>query len=212
MDLTFEPLIGLELFRGERLDGLGDEEVVIVGAIFVNYFNFSPDGCSRASLEELVGVGLGFFLGFGRNRKDAVFLEEVCEGAFQERDVGYGEELGNLGALSSVGGCLGEDLWHRRGNESLVRGFRLMSGVRQGEGTRAARRSTRKGTRTMYRGRRGLWKGEDKRRNEEQTSSFRCLISTVQRSEEAWHRQVRDKPHGPRRDRSIEATKETERG
>ena len=143
-----------------------------------------------------------------------MFLEEACEGALQEGDIGYGEELGDLGALSSIRGCLGEDLWHRRGNESLMRGFRLMSGVRQGERARAARRSTGRGTMTMYksRGQRGLWKGEDKRRNEEQTSSFRCLISTVQRSEEAWHRQVRDKPHGPRRDRSIEATKETERG
>ena len=65
VDLAFEPLIGFELFRGERLNGLGDEEVVIVGAIFVNYSDFSPDGCSRASLEELVGVGLGFFLGLG---------------------------------------------------------------------------------------------------------------------------------------------------
>ena len=65
VDLAFEPLIGLELLGGERLDGLGDEVVVVVGAIFVNDSNFSPDGCSRASLEELVGVGLGFFLGLG---------------------------------------------------------------------------------------------------------------------------------------------------
>ena len=65
VDLAFEPLIGLELLGSERLDGLGDEVVVAVGAIFVNDPNFSPDGCSRASLEELVGVGLGFFLGLG---------------------------------------------------------------------------------------------------------------------------------------------------
>ena len=84
VDLAFEPLIGLELLGGERLDGLGNEVVVVVGAIFVNDSNFSPDGCSRASLEELIGVGLGFFLGFGRDRKDAMFLEEACEGAFQE--------------------------------------------------------------------------------------------------------------------------------
>ena len=63
VDLAFEPLIGFELLGGERLDGLGDEVVVVVGAIFVNDSNFSPDRCSRASLEELVGVGLGFFLG-----------------------------------------------------------------------------------------------------------------------------------------------------
>ena len=84
VDSVFEFLIMLELLRGEGLGRLGDEVVVIVGAIFVNDSDFSPDGCSRASLEELVGVGLGFFLGFGQDRKDAMFFEEACEGSFQE--------------------------------------------------------------------------------------------------------------------------------
>ena len=140
-----------------------------------------------------------------------MFLEEACECAFQERDVGDGEELGDLGARSSVWGCLGEDLWHKRGNESLMRGFRLMSGVRQGEGTRAARRSTRKGTRTMYRaedrGDYGRGKTRGGMRNRPPHSAALYL-----QGEEARHNEVRDKPHGPRRDRSIEATKETERG
>ena len=84
VDLAFEPLVGLELLGGERLDGLGDEVVMIVGAIFVNDSNFSPEGCSRAGLAELVGVGLGFLVSFSSDGEDAVFLEEACECAFQE--------------------------------------------------------------------------------------------------------------------------------
>ena len=82
VDSVFEFLIMLELLGGEGLGDLGNEVVVVVDAVFVNDSNFSPEGCSRAGLAELVGVGLGFLVAFSSDREDAVFLEEACEGAF----------------------------------------------------------------------------------------------------------------------------------
>ena len=125
VDSVFEFLIMLELLRGEGLGRLGDEVVVIFDVAETFDFvcvgpNFSPDRCSRAGLAELVGVGLGFLVTLGRDREDEMFLEEACEGASEEGDVGDGEELGDVSAFSGVGGFLGEDLWHRRGNESLM--------------------------------------------------------------------------------------------
>ena len=125
MDSVFEFLVMLELLGGEGLGCFGDEVVVVfdvaetVDLVFVGP-NFSPDKCSGASLAELVGVGLGFLVAFSRDREDAVLLEEACEGAFEEGYVGDREELGDVSAFSGVGGFLGEDLWHRRGNESLM--------------------------------------------------------------------------------------------